>query len=926
MKQIPYIFAAVCGPLLAGDPSILYTGRLLGYGRTCFMEEYRSPGPAQNRIQYYSRTCPGPPTAYSTALQRLLKATKKRGDLLLGAGDNFSLDFGAREAALYAGDAPRTLIGREKLSFVEKQGWVNLADSSGSVPANGEPGTTIDGDTVADFIRGSGYDALVPGKHDFYFGPERLRQIGRLLMRPEKGRAPVRMLAANLVIQAAPIASRVQLAATSRFRKPNFDDKHQSIKLVLPEYVLPWMRRVRVENAIGEKVRRFGELRLCEAENVDKQQCSDKNWKSGEPPTLAKDGFLVLEARGFNDYSIVSTEYLDPAKAYHLCAMPAGNTGGRPYCQAFHVEQPFFDYGGPVQKPYLVRGNWVVFGAVAIGLEGKIGKLNTQWNDPNGVYELAARALDPLEAMRQTLDYCVAAQDCDFYEGAKRRILLAQMPPAAARLLNDRLMGQVEAHVIYREQEKAGKSQQTEKGANETEIVSNMEVYRATKEPSAMEARIQAPKPFALVIAEADEKQYTPFLAVNYPPGYPALTVTPKPPYLGAMKLSVHVQSVSFEGDAVSSRGTGSGTPTIDATVNGVDSQDFLSGLVAKALKQEGLKPNPADPAGNFRELTLAVMRREGGHASAAMVQKRDLFETQYRLERVAGLGEGARANERIRAIVDGILWKGDYLVTRYVKGAALKRIMDQSELFNRLDSDPYSDNDETQRGLAVFGVDKDPETKGWVIDGEPVADDTMYKIATTDFLAFGDTGYPELNKPAVGKPQQLSHLQPETPHQIAERVYESLAYADSPKRPPNHKTQNQSSALHPKTTGCPYPYLVDCLQWRQAPEAPIATTLQQFWDYFHSVPTPDLPELRTAHKSQLPNRTAIQVRPIWKLSLEKAAFSVNRYRHNQGNQSTLERAFNGIPESGVLAPDSSKWSWEWPSSCGGRDCARSTF
>jgi len=45
-----------------------------------------------------------------------------------------------------------------------------------------------------------GYSAIVPGKHDFYFGPERVRQLERFLASNQKGTS-VKMLGANLVIE-----------------------------------------------------------------------------------------------------------------------------------------------------------------------------------------------------------------------------------------------------------------------------------------------------------------------------------------------------------------------------------------------------------------------------------------------------------------------------------------------------------------------------------------------------------------------------------------------------------------------------------------------------------------------------------------------------------------------------------------------------
>src|SRR5262249_26243662 len=75
---------------------------------------------------------------------------------------------------------------------------------------------TIPTDNVGCFIRRAGSSAIVPGKHDFYFGPERLRELARFLASPPpsptagvaapdqaagNAQKAVQMLASNLIIK-----------------------------------------------------------------------------------------------------------------------------------------------------------------------------------------------------------------------------------------------------------------------------------------------------------------------------------------------------------------------------------------------------------------------------------------------------------------------------------------------------------------------------------------------------------------------------------------------------------------------------------------------------------------------------------------------------------------------------------------------------
>ncbi len=863
MRNFIGLFILTLAPAAAMD--VHFTGKLLGYARECFIETYEP-----NTHGAYDRKCDSAASSYSTELLALLKAQKKPGDLLLGAGDHFSLDFGARNAILDPKGTGRKLVGREQMFYVPGKGWVFLDEYKGKEPAQGDPNTNIDGDAVANFLKNAGYDALVPGKHDFYFGPERLRQIARLLEA-----SGVRMLASNLVIRAERVKAVATLDAKAKFRSPNFERKHGSLNIKLPDYVLPWMRRVHIDNSASNGVLQFKEARICEAIDLDNHGCGS-----------SKD--FVLEQRGLDDFFIKDLAMLRTDVAYHVCLFPPA---GRPYCSAFEVERPFFDYNSKPQKPYLVRNGSVVFGVVALGMEGHIGKLNSTWLDPHGEFESHAAGLDPLEALRQSLDYCEEAQEC-----GGRKILLAQMLATSARAINARLKSAVQANEVHRL------------------FVANGGKMDGLK----LQADHTTRPPFALTIAEAEGAAHTPFEEVNFGTDYPPLAVSPKPPYQGELKLSVHVQTVSFAADGVHVKGI---VANRNLQLPTAAFQTNVGALVAGALQREGLAVLP-DTAASFRDLTMAAMRRKE-NASLVLMQKRDLFEAGLRLGTAMKLWDKVTPNDEIRAAVDGILWKGDYLVRRYLRGSAIKKIMAQSEAFDKLDSDPYYEGDEANRGLAALGVTKDPVTKSYIVDGAPIADDKMYKVATTDYLAFGDTGYPELNQPAVGNGQRAGELRAAS--SLSDLVYDALlsnkAYGSAAvvKAPHAAKAAPAAAAraipARPQSTatgGCVQATLVDCLAWTAAPEDPVATLGRQFEGYFERVITPVLAGLPPAVRGFLPNETSVQLRPIWKLSVEKANVSITRYRHNQGDQTTLRQNYDGVAESGVTSPNSSGYGWEW--------------
>ncbi len=107
-------------------------------------------------------------------------------------------------------------------------------------------------DNVAQFFIEAKYDALVPGKHDFYFGAEYLNQIAHFL---ESQANPVRMLGSNLVVttSVAPGTMNAHPRIPEQFWRDCHDNTHigkgcyhtdfGQASLDLPESVLPWKRQ-----------------------------------------------------------------------------------------------------------------------------------------------------------------------------------------------------------------------------------------------------------------------------------------------------------------------------------------------------------------------------------------------------------------------------------------------------------------------------------------------------------------------------------------------------------------------------------------------------------------------------------------------------------------------------------------------------------
>lgn len=188
---------------------ILYTGRLFGY--------FRIPDhqPRDVQVGTDGDVCNAQDqTNWSPAAHDFHERRQTKPDaILVGTGDNFAPEIEAREFALPEGNSKSAdgFIPRGKDQYVWYPSvpqqhpwdgrWVHVGEAlrdrdfrrsrmhgEGSIPT----------DNVGCFLIQEKYAAVVPGRHDFYFGPERLRELAGFLAEGSNGY--VRMLGANLVI------------------------------------------------------------------------------------------------------------------------------------------------------------------------------------------------------------------------------------------------------------------------------------------------------------------------------------------------------------------------------------------------------------------------------------------------------------------------------------------------------------------------------------------------------------------------------------------------------------------------------------------------------------------------------------------------------------------------------------------------------
>lgn len=867
------VVVAACAGLQAqpSELTILYTGKLLGYARTPDIQRvqqwgWRVDGTPREATQQVKERCesgkavcqrlyePQPGSASSCVANVLTKVIRREsngagpGRLLLGMGDNFAMDYFSRVvlATMYGGE--EEYIAKDELYYdAPSKKWVDLRDPQN--PQSFEPiredelsgKTEILEDNVATFFAATGYDALVPGKHDFFYGPERLRQLARLLA----AKGGTQMLAANLILRSTLAHRPVEVDQHLRAKKRNFETRVGEMKWSLPKTVLPWIRTFRLKNyrdssrasLVKPLVEPGVRAELCQTSDRDEKPVLCKALSSGrEDPK--RPGDLV--------YRVPGNEPVEPERTYLLCArlLSPKDKNKKDICEPVDVSTPFFQYRDPGEDPYAknqeikqypnLQGTgvqkWVkkqgaiVMGVVAPGLESLVGSLNASYINVNKKYDTYAVAIDPVEALTQLLEFCKAIRDC---AANTPLVLMAQMPRDEAAILNSRMNPR-----------------------------------------------------FAVVLAQADSRFSTANEKVDYSAGHRPVVLVPRELIekdeqgKNTKGVQLHVAKLTGLATPMKVALTTSAPPRVEIRVDGLTAVDCLSELVTAAwtaATREGDTKNP-HPASWFRPVVLHALR-DALHADVALMQERDFFDVEGRVTRCQATPISS-LRERIRASIEQIIWKGDFAISRTITGAALKSALKESERLRTLEENSYRVYSESGRWLHYLGVLQDPETKTWYVNGGAVDDKTTYTVAMTDFLAYGDTGYTDLQDPAVSpkpRPRELGRLR-----RLSDAVMVKL----------------DTRFVLPTLNA---PAYLDYSNHAAFPLPARAGFLKQVLAIRHAL-------LEKHPKLDSSADRLGQTRPYWRLLVDKGEVGFTDYRHNKTTHDQLNAQFAGTSESGVLA------------------------
>jgi hypothetical protein len=230
--------------------------------------------PSEQPLLPASGCLEGAPSQAATQILTALQPFSPSRRILVAVGDNFAPHLLARTFAPVEKNLPRQ--EKDRYTFVGGAWKLNkdVTDQE-NVPLTAGKGS-LPNDNVACFFRSAKYDAIVPGKHDFYFGPEHLRYLANLLDAPAtNAEQPVKLLAANIAISTKvpditpiPGYQKVRTLAYSTDPTPLMFAVWQStnhntgaahgqpfkkrfasqLKAAIPDTVLPWLRTITVQH------------------------------------------------------------------------------------------------------------------------------------------------------------------------------------------------------------------------------------------------------------------------------------------------------------------------------------------------------------------------------------------------------------------------------------------------------------------------------------------------------------------------------------------------------------------------------------------------------------------------------------------------------------------------------------------------------
>ena len=404
-----------------------------------------------------------------------------------------------------------------------------------------------------------------------------------------------------------------------------------------------------------------------------------------------------------------------------------------------------------------------------------------------------------------------------------------------------------------------------------------------------------------LVLSRADKDFATSTSGVSYHPGHPPLVLTPREPFSignGGLNSSIVVQTVEVEGRGpAAALTTGSASDLCgncwrwwrprNRVASAAEPEKLLTDAWLNLQKEiVGLKTKDSpEPQTKLQILALHAIR-EAFQADVALMQQRDFYGVDFpqRFGQWPRL-PGTLDSELLGAVLEQILWKGDFAVSRTVKGSALKDALAESKRIETAQKDPYGIPGESGRHLVHLGLSQDSVSKTWFVNGEPILDNALYSVAMTDFLSYGDTGYTQLQSPAVPPAQRFTKM--DGLLRVSDQLQATLCeLADSQARLVCAHSGSSIERIAPEE-------YFDVSSLRPFEAAPNASLGDQLAQKLREGRT-RLPKLATTG-----DRLG-QQRPYWRFFIDKSELSFAGYFNGTDGQNEIATDFPGVTEQSV--------------------------
>ncbi len=742
----------------------------------------------------------------------LSDARKRDEDILVGMGDNFGVTLESRTW--------RDRLAPDKLWQIHAKSR-DLLDKTSNPPGKdkqwADPNLQI-GDNVGCFFSRAGYDAIVPGKDDFYFGPERLRAIAKRLANVDEnvqGMHKVRMLAANLVLKTDYLKKPAEISDADKDLKfvPGMPTGIKSIDISDNGTLPPFARQIRFQvsssslysvsatagstSASKASLPQFSPF-LCpvdSTEGLDKlnpSECEEKHQalplsdrsREEKPKKEKSTEEKSAPDKVVWDFNLpVDWPPRELPALYGLCTkIDPADLGDKKhdgmyydkkrkdkgyYCQRFTVVELLFSesttepwvikrlnktsYSGPNDTHAQPTPYAVIFGIVDKDLTTLVGRDNLAWRNTQPKTKpgksLASETPAPavpvgketygttVDTLDEATTLGIAVRNFDLFRKAHHlqppvsKILLAQMTRGKAETLAANLANTKISDTSLRFDVVIAAATDFSAATADEEVIFQL--------PSKIGDTTPQFRQFVAVPWRAYDSENS-----RVPDPVRSLTLTDSNCDQASGLSTKRTFAVGGHYDH---------TFPIQETIDKQQLEDSYDGMGRTYLSGKNYwhsqvpnsDPNKKPTLENAFQLAVLAALRDRTHADVSMLQKRAFYWGPF----PEALNGSSGSNQPSGELLERILWMGDYLEVLSLKGSTLKKVLDDSDKLDGLDEQATQETVETSRGLLALGIEKTRD-KQYLVDGMQLDPNRLYTVATSNHIAAGDNGYPELADP----------------------------------------------------------------------------------------------------------------------------------------------------------------------------------